>query len=96
MLGVAPEPEIDEQVPDDPVQRRRVAALGEVVEQGQFRPDVDVGPGVIGDEEGGLVEGDLVLGTGDEIGEVAGRRHFTWAAWAMASSKLVLAARSLR
>ncbi len=105
MLGVAVEAEVGEEVLGQAVEGGLPAAAGQLVEPAQLGADVELGPGLSGDEQSRLVEGDLVVGKRHEIGE-AGLpllaavcppvSHYDAWAWAMASSKLVLALRSLR
>src|SRR6185295_12016153 len=107
VLGVPPETKLVEEVGGQAVERRLLAAGGQRVEPAQFCGDVELGPGVGGDEQRRLVERDLLVGPRHQRGK-AGRgrlvavrrpgplRHLGLWAWASASSKLVLAARSLR
>ena len=74
-LRLAGEAHVDEQVLPPAGQRRLRAAGGQVVEAAQLTGDVEVGVGVGGDEQGGLVEGQLVLRALHQLREPRGRTH---------------------
>ncbi len=74
-LDRAGEAQILEQVASPALQGRLGAAGGDVVDAPQLLVDVEVGVGVGGHQEGGLVEGQGILGTLHQPGETVGGVH---------------------